>query len=291
MLPDDETAPVDGPPATRRERRTPAADTESTRETAKTQTLDDLIAPENAEPDKPKRRRRIWPWVLGILLALILIVAVAGVFAVIFFGQASDARAALNDAKKQLATLSTQLKDGDEAAVAATAQQITASTTEAADIVDGPLWDVAARVPFVGQNVDAVQRVTRAVDTLVQQALPPGMQVMTAMDFDKITVEGGGINLEPFRQAQGALPAISEAFTAAEAQVAPIDRSQLLPIVAEPIDDILSIIQQAAPTLDVVNRYMPTLLDMAGSGGTKTYLVIFQNNAEIRATGATRPRA
>ena len=152
-------------------------------------------------------------------------------------------------------------------------------------IVEGPLWQIAARVPFVGQNVDAVQRVTRAVDILVKQALPPGMQVMAAIDFDKITVEGGGINLEPFRQAQGAIPRSRPRSPRPRPRSRRSTATELLPEVVEPIDDILSIIQQAAPTLDVVNRYMPTLLDMAGSNGTKTYLVIFQNNAEIRATG------
>src|SRR5690606_13963518 len=118
-------------------------------------------------------------------------------------------------AKYELSTLSTQLSSGDEAAIAATADKITTDVADAATIVEGPLWKFAARVPFVGQNVDAVQRVTRAVDTLVTDALPAGMQVMSAVDLDKITVEGGGINLEPFRQARTSIPAISAAFTAA----------------------------------------------------------------------------
>jgi hypothetical protein len=236
-------------------------------------------------PPKPKHRK--WPWIVAGILTFVLIVLVgaAAITALLFLSEVNDARNSLEKAKYELSTLSTQLADGDEATIAATADRITAEVSTAATIVEGPLWKFAARVPFVGQNIDAVQRVTGAVDTLVRQALPPGMQVMAAIDFDKITVEGGGVDLEPFRQAQGAIPEIAAAFAEAEKQVAPIDRTELLPEVVEPIDDILSIIQQAAPTLDVVNRYMPTLLDMAGSNGTKTYLVIFQNNAEIRATG------
>jgi hypothetical protein len=239
----------------------------------------------NTQPQKRKRRK--WPWIVAGSLLFVLIAAAgaAVVVGLAFMSEVDDARQSLNEAKYELTTLSSQLATGDEAAIAATAERITTDVADAATTVDGPLWQLAARAPFVGQNVDAVQRVTRAVDILVREALPPGMQVMSAIDFDRITVEGGGINLEPFRQAQASIPAISAAFTAAEAEVAPIDREELLPEVVEPIDDILSIVQQAAPTLELVNRYMPTLLDMAGSNGTKTYLVIFQNNAEIRATG------
>ena len=203
----------------------------------------------------------------------------------VFALQAMAARDALNEAKTELSGLTSQLTSGDQAAIQRTADRVTEKVTEAAGIVDGPLWDVAARVPFVGQNVDAVQRVTRAVDVLVDRALPAGMQFISTVDLDNLTVEGGGINLEPFRQVQGSMPEISAAFQAAAAEVQPIDRSQLLPEVAQPIDELLTTIRGAAPALDVVDRYLPTLLDMAGSGGTKTYLVIFQNNAEIRATG------
>lgn len=221
-------------------------------------------------------------WILGVLLVLLIAV---GAVAAVFASEAMAARDALNRAKYELTLLSSQFSSGDPAALEPTATRITTDVTEAATIVDGPLWHVAAQVPFIGQNVDAVQRVTRAVDILVERALPPGMQFMATADLDQLTVEGGGINLEPFRQMQSSIPVIAAAFEDARAEIAAIDRSELLPLVAEPTDEILDVIESAAPALDIVNRYLPTLLDIAGSGGSKTYLVIFQNNAEIRATG------
>lgn len=236
-------------------------------------------------PAAPKRKRRIWPWIVAPLVALILLGGAAAVAGAAFYGEATEARTHLLEAKGKLTALGQQLDAGDQAGMQTTADALTADVTAAAEIVDGPLWEVAARVPFVGQNVDAVQRVTRAVDVLVEDALPVGMQIATTVDLKHLTVEGGGINLEPFRQVQSSIPVLADAFAAAQAQIAPIDKSNLVPYVAEPIDEILTIIDDSAPALDVVNRYLPTLLDMAGSGGTKTYLVIFQNNAEIRATG------
>lgn len=231
------------------------------------------------EDTPPRRRRRgLWItlWILGVLLVLVI---AAGAVAAVFASEAMAARDALNKAKYELSTMSSQLSTGDQAAVERTAQTITDEVADAAAIVDGPLWHVAALVPFVGQNVDAVQRVTRAVDILIEQALSPGMQFMAVADLDQLMVEGGGIDLEPFRQVQDSVPVISDAFQAAQAEIAPIDEAELLPYVAEPIDEILTIINGAAPALDVVSRYLPTLLDIAGSGGSKTYLVIFQNTA------------
>ena len=246
--------------------------------------MDDLF---DREPETtPRRRRRVWPWVV---LAIFLAIVAAGVVAVMlglqFLDEARAARSALERAKFGIATLNAQLATADQAQLQTTADQITADVEEAAEITEGQLWDLAAQVPFVGQNVDAVQRVTRAVDLLVVRALPPGLQFMANADFTKLTVEGGGINLEPFRQVQGAVPELAAAFAEAKAIVDPIDTARLLPEVSEPLQEILVIIDQAAPAMAVADKYLPTLLDIAGSGGTKTYLLIFQNNAESRATG------
>lgn len=245
----------------------------------------DLYEPDPAPVGRP-RKRRVWLWVvLSIILVLLVAGVIAGVLAMQFISEAKVARSALERAKTGITALNSQLGSEDQTKLQATAADITANVKLAAETVDGPLWDIAARVPFVGQNVDAVQRVTRAVDVLVLRALPPGMQFMSTADLDKLTVEGGGINLEPFRQVQGSIPEIASAFADAQALVAPIDRASLLPEVGEPIADILDVIGDAAPALAVAEKYLPTLLNIAGSGGTRTYLLIFQNNAEIRATG------
>jgi hypothetical protein len=274
-----EDATVGNQPPLRRRAR--VADPEN----SATDPLADLYEPEPPSA-KPRRKRRVWLWVVLSVIALLLIGGVvAGVLAMQFLSEVKTARSALEKARTGIATLSSQLGSADQAQLQATADSITANVAVAAETVDGPLWDVAARVPFVGQNVDAVQRVTRAVDVLVVRALPPGMQFMSTVDLEKLTVEGGGINLEPFRQVQGSIPEISSAFSEAQALVAPIDRATLMPEVGEPIAGILDVIEDAAPALAVADKYLPTLLNIAGSGGTKTYLLIFQNNAEIRATG------
>jgi hypothetical protein len=233
--------------------------------------------------DPPQRKRRVWPWVVSG--SILVLAVVAGVVGLQFWNEVSTARASLERAKTQLTALSSDLGAADEAQVQATADEITAEVAVAAEVVERPLWHLAAQVPFIGQNVEAVQRVTRAVDILVDDALPPGLQFMAGVDLGGLVVEGGGIDLGPFREVQASIPEISDAFARAQAQLEPIDTAALLPEVAEPVGQISEIVSQAAPALGIAERYLPTLLDLAGSGGTKTYLLIFQNNAEIRATG------
>ncbi|MGX5772085.1 DUF4012 domain-containing protein [Microbacterium trichothecenolyticum] len=234
----------------------------------------------------PTRHRRAWPWIVVALFTVLLVGGVvAGAFAMQFWSEAQRARAAVERAAAGIESLRADFDAADTAQLRAVTDEVQANVTLAVRTVDGPLWDIAMNVPFVGQNVDAVRRVTHAVDVLVDRALPAGLQFMAATDFDQLAVAGGGIDLEPFRQVQSSIPEIAAAFTEAQEIVAPIDTSTLLPEVSESISDILGFIDLATPALGVAEKYLPTLLDMAGSAGTKTYLLMFQNNAEIRATG------
>lgn len=208
-----------------------------------------------------------------------------GVVGGIFAGQAFEVRDNLLAAKTQLSALPGLAKAGDQAQIEAVAAEVLKLTTEADKTVQGPLWDMASTVPVVGVNISAVRSATEATHILVRDAMPPALELLSTIQLDKLKVEGGGINLEPFRGAIGVMPAVTAAFGDAEARVSGIDRQKLIPVVDDAIGQLLDVMDEAGPALEMVEKYLPTLLQMAGSEEPRTYVVLFQNNAEIRATG------
>ena len=237
--------------------------------------------------ERPVRRgRRRWPWVLlGILGILIALIVVAGYFALQLLDEATDVRADLEAAKSRLGSVTELVRAGDAEQFAAVSDDVREYTTRADRTVQGPLWEYASWVPFVGHNVAAVRATTQATHILVRDALPPSFDVLRVMQSENIRFEGGGFNLEPFRVALAALPAVDEAFTQAQQKVASIDRDQLLPIVDDAVGQVLDVIDEAAPLAHTATAVLPTALTMLGEDGPRTYLVLFQNNAEIRSTG------
>lgn len=219
---------------------------------------------------------------LGVIAAA---VAAAAAIGAVFVSQAISVKNDLEDAKLVITEIGDLVGAGDVADAESLGVELQSTLETTLETVNEPLWQIASDVPLVGQNVEAVRRVSAAVQILMSDALQPGIQLAATLDINTLRVEGGGFNLAPVRDAQTAIADVSAAFTAAQAEVGDLDTSTLLPVVAEPIGEVLDIIETAAPTLDVVNRYLPTLLDLAGANGTKTYLLVFQNNAEIRATG------
>ncbi len=218
---------------------------------------------------------------LGTFVILGGVAAVGGVFGM----QALEVRDNLLTAKSKLGEVPSLAKAGDQAKIEALAADVLVLTTESDEIVQGPLWDAASAIPVVGSNVAAVKSATEATHILVRDAMPPALQLLSTVSLDKLKVEGGGVNLDPFRGAIDVLPAVNEAFADAEARVATIDRKELLPVVDNAIGQLLDVMDEAGPALAMVEKYLPTLLQLAGAEGPRTYIVLFQNNAEIRATG------
>ena len=232
-----------------------------------------------------RRRRRIWPWVLGVFLLLVAALVAGGFLAAKFFDEAMDVRADLDAAKSRLSNVTELVRSGDQAQFDAVATEVLGYTTSADETVQGPLWEYASWVPFVGQNVAAVRATTEATHILVRDALPASFTILGAMQRENIHFEGGGFNLEPFRQALQTLPVVDTAFTEAQQKVADVDRADLLPIVDDAVGQVLEVIDTAAPLTHTATEVLPTALTMLGADGPRTYLVVFQNNAEIRATG------
>lgn len=240
---------------------------------------------ESTEPVSSGRGRvagAIVGWTLG---ALGFAACAIGVVALAFMQQAGVVRTDLLGAQTKLSFVPQIVANRDIDGLNQVSGEVLQMTERADAGSSGPLWDLASSIPFVNDNTEAVQELTAMTRDLTGRALPPTVALLSASDFSSLAVEGGGINLEPFRQAEGALPEITSAFTDAKVVTDGIDRTHLLPIVTEPLDQVAQIVDQAAPSLTLVQKYLPSLLAAAGGDGPKTYLVVFQNNAEIRATG------
>lgn len=238
-----------------------------------------------ADAEAAKRR----PWYrrpTRIAAAVVgAVVATAGVLIVILAVQAASVREDLRSAQELIASLQSSLVSGDTAALESAAADASEHVSRASRTVRTPLWEAGSVIPAVGANLGAITELTAAVQTLATDALPPGSVILSKLSVDKIALADGGIDLQPFRESQASIPLVAAAFAEARAQTDAIDSSDLLPPVAESVSEVRAFMDDASALLDVAEKYLPTLLDVAGGESPKTYLVIFQNNAEVRATG------
>ncbi len=237
--------------------------------------------------DRPARpRRRVWPWVLlGVALLLVAIGVVVAVAAVHLADRATTVRDELTAAKNVAATIPKLASARDTAGLEAASAQLSGHTDAALAATADPLWSFVEQVPMVGANLSAVRKTATAADILVAQAMPPAVRLLSDVSIDRFAIKDGRIDLAALQAALPVIPDLRDAVAAAQAQVADIDRTQLVPQVDQAIGQLLDVLDDAAPLLNEAQRVLPVALNMLGQAEPRNYLLMFQNNAEVRATG------
>ena len=194
----------------------------------------------------------------------------------------------LQNASVAVQMLQDQLSDiteSDPAATATTIAGLQTQTAAALEAVDDPLYRAATGVPFVGPNLDAIRLVTVNVDSLATKVMPSLVDVATNLQPAKLAPKDGQVDLGPIEAISPLLQDADAAVNEARGELATIDQSELAGPVADAVQTVSTKLANAADVTGPGARTARLLPPMLGSEGERTYLVVFQNPAEARATG------
>ena len=140
---------------------------------------------------------------LIVLAVLIVLLAIAAVFGMQLYKQAKSVKAHESQAISSLSAINDPAKLKDAAASQAYIAQAQQQTAQAKQIAHGSLWNVAAKMPFVGSDIATVQGMTEVVDNLAQQTLPSLTTAVQQLADANLSGAEGQLNLQPIADAQG----------------------------------------------------------------------------------------
>lgn len=230
-----------------------------------------------SEQARPRFRRR------RALIAGLLTVVVTGSGGVAWGTvRVRSAHHHLQTAADLAQRLHRQLRTTDPAAGDTLRQLRAATATALADVRD-PAWRAGAHLPFAGDDLAAVRTITVTLDELAREGLPE--IVATAGLLEGLRPSGGGLDLAPLRQAAPALARADRAFQRARGTVGAIADGGLTGPVRAAVVQLRDQMRRAADTVAAAARTAALLPPILGDGAPRTYLVLFQNLAEVRATG------
>lgn len=225
----------------------------------------------------PRRRWTLW----GVLFVVVLVIAAVVWVAV----RGASAKQDLESSVAQVDVLRSQLAKGDTAAAQRTAVELESNAADARAKTSDPVWAVFEYTPVVGGNLRAVRQVAAIVDDVASDAVRPVVGVLDDVDVDAFRPEGGKIDLEPLVTAQPAVADAATALAEAERAAGQIDTGGTVSAVTDAVNQLrtsLASVSEQAAVADRVVRLAPSML---GDGSARHYLVLFQNNAELRAGG------
>jgi hypothetical protein len=222
-------------------------------------------------------RRRKALIAVSLLLAVVLLAAAWAGWTAYRVNQ--DLAAAVDD----VAALRQAVEDGDDAAADAALAKLQDHSGSAADRTDGLIWSVLERLPSYGDDAQGVAVVSDVIDDLSQSGIDPLVQVSD--DLESIVPSGGRIDPVAVQALQAPVTSAHEAFVAADDRLSAEDSSGYVERLRSKYRELAGQVGDAATALASADTAAQVLPAMLGAGGPQHYLLIFQNNAEIRATG------
>ncbi|MEV7693733.1 DUF4012 domain-containing protein [Microbacterium sp. NPDC089189] len=228
-------------------------------------------------PRPARTAGRVTVWVLVALVLLTVAGAVwLGVRGTLAYGHLRAAESAARDLADTV---------DDPAALAAAIPAVAEDTAAARALTSDPVWQAAETLPWIGDQLRAVSAVTVALDRVAGDALSPLVAVASDFSVDGLRPVDGRIDLTDFPAMHDAASASAAQVSSAMADLDDIDRSALLPPLADAMTELDTLLGTVETAADAVSRATALMPAMLGAEGPRNYLVVFQNNAEWRSLG------
>lgn len=227
-----------------------------------------------------RRGRRIAA-IVGAVVAVLVVVC--GVCGALVYRDAMDVLDQSKDVMAQAATISDDLKNGNGDELNSTVQGMASEVSSMHAKTSGPLWVAASYVPVLGDDIRVARGVVEQADNLMQNALMPAAQSLQGVSLSTLLTDAT-VDVKTLETVSAVLsqaqPVVEQASEAIEAlPQAHIGK------VRDAVDKVRGPIASATETLKGFNEIAPILPQMLGASGTRNYLLVAQNLAELRSTG------
>jgi hypothetical protein len=223
------------------------------------------------------RAERVFAWSLGAVL-------VVGLFATAWVGvRGGLAVAHLASARQTLETAEANWDDPPTIAAALDAAQHDTSAAHA--LTSDPVWSWAELLPWIGPQLRALAVSSAALDTAVSEGLAPLSSAASALSGDALRPREGAFDTAVIASLEPEAGAAATHLRAAADELSSVDTAPLLGPLRDGVTRARELVGSAATASDALHRATLLLPRMLGADGQRSYLVLFQNNAEWRSLG------
>lgn len=229
-----------------------------------------------------RRRRRIIVRTSLVVAAFILLSGAAAGWLSL---KANQIQGELQAAISLSARLKDQLLVQDHAAARKTLRELGAHTSAARSAAEDPVWTLAGAIPGLGHNFSAVGEIARSADSVVSGTAQPLLKVISSLNWESLKPVNGKMNIEPLRASSPTIVSAATTLDLTHSRLAALNSDNLHPSVAAPLENAKRELDELRTTLGAAASVSSALPSMMGANEPRHYLVLVQNNAEIRATG------
>lgn len=191
----------------------------------------------------------------------------------------------LTAANTEASRLRAAIADRDQSAAQAAYRSMADDLGSARSRADDPAWQVATKLPWFGDDAQAIKTVAEVGDDLANGSVK---KIVSDGDWalaDRLTPHNGRVDVDALQQLAPTVAAAYTDFEQAKSRLSGIDATGLSGWVRPSFEEVRGQVVSLAGVLGPADRAFRVLPAMLGADGPRRWLLVFGNNAEIRATG------
>ena len=228
-----------------------------------------------------KRTRRTRAWLL--LLFVVILIGSLGWIGI----RGLTAKSDLETAQALIGRLQSEIADLNVPSARKTFSEISQKTASARELTSDPVWRAGEYFPWLGKNLTVVREIAGVTDDVMTGVGGPLVDVAENINPASFAPKDGAIDLAPFQEAAPVLVDANTRVTSALAAASRIDADGTIAPVAKAKTKFVSLLGGIAPVNKTLSNVVPLLPTVLGAEEPRTYVVMFQNNAESRPLGGT----
>ncbi|MEV0003509.1 DUF4012 domain-containing protein [Micromonospora sp. NPDC050980] len=192
-----------------------------------------------------------------------------------------QARSHLVNAAGLAKDLSAQVLDGDVARAQRTLAALQEQASAARGATGDPVWWLGQRSPYVGDDLSAVRQISVAVDDLARLAFPTLLRV----DLASLVPTQGRLDVNRLRAVSAEVSRADQAVRRTSERLRAVPTGGLVTQVRDAVTALTAELDQLGELTSAADRGARLLPPLLGADGPRTFLIVSQNPAELRATG------
>ena len=191
----------------------------------------------------------------------------------------------LREAKDQALIVEAALARGDVDAARRANQAFRDHTDAAARRTDGPVWGLFEGVPVLGDDAEGLATVAEVLSDVGATGIPPLLDAAAELNAGAYAPSAHQFPLDRIADLEEPAAVSGAAFADAAARLDRLDSDGFVPALRNELDALTDEVDRASATLETAERASRLMPRLLGGSGPRDYLLVFQNNAEVRATG------
>ena len=238
--------------------------------------------PRNSYHYQRKKRGKI---IAGVIAAIVvLVVIVGGICGFTMFRDYKNITAKVPTLMEQASGLKDSVMAGDGETVRTTAATIASEVSGMNDTLSGLPWQIASLVPVVGQDVQSARTLVSEADRLCQYALIPACDSLADVKLSNLMTDGA-VNVDLLQSLVSTLQNISPVIQQSAETIEALPEARIGKV-SELVTKVQDGVRTANSAVTALNEAAPYLPQMLGAdGNVRHYLIVAQNNVELRSTG------